>query len=344
MKGIFVNESSNLINYNLSYKFLNKNIGIDVKETYPLRNSFYISDVNNDNYVLFKIHSKEIEKYKVIFEILRKIDKNGAYVSKVYSKDGQEIFRDEDEDYIIFKLPKGNYRKWIELDFNLIKEGLIKFYNSSDGILNDLYSFNLKEDMKLLTIGDEIKTLDIYLDIIETIDKIMFYKSNVELLDKIFIENKECMKEELLEAREFFSSDEFKYYCEDSKNIRFINGNLSNRSFLFDEKECFIANFYDSSIDLFVKDIAILVGNGMFYVSNEDLSLFIKNLLKRFNYNDGFHLEVIINYLKIYNYIFKWFNEHYIQGESCKNIIIEDKIKEMDYYRQKQYSFIKEYL
>lgn len=344
MKGIFVNESSNLINYNLSYKFLNKNIGIDAKETYPLRNSFYISDVNNNNYVLFKIHRKEIEKYKVIFEILRKIDKNGAYVLNVYSKDGQEIFRDEDEYYIIFKLPKGNYRKWIELDFNLIKDSLIKFYNSSNGILNDLYNFNLKEDMKLLTIGDEIKTIDIYLDIIETIDKIIFYKLDKELLDKIFIENKEYMKEELLEAKEFFSSDEFKSYCEDSRNIRFINGNLSNRSFLFDGKECFITNFYNSSIDLFVKDIAILVGSGMFYVSNEDLRLFIKNLLKNFNYNDGFHLKVIINYLKIYNYIFKWFNEYYIQGESCKNIIIEDKIKEIDFYRRKRYSFIKEYL
>ena len=82
----------------------------------------------------------------------------------------------------------------------------------------------------------------------------------------------------------------------------------------------------------------------MFHASNQELSLFAKNLLKSFNYNEGFHLKVISNYLKIYNYIFKWFNEHYIQGESCKNIIIEDKIKEIDCYKQKQYGFIKEYL
>ena len=175
-------------------------------------------------------------------------------------------------------------------------------------------------------------------------EKIIFYKQSKSLIDDFFDKNKEYMKNELFEVREFFLSKEYKIYCEDYKNIRFINGNLSNKSFLFNEKDCFIVNFYDSSIDLFAKDIAILIGNGMFHASNEELSLFAKNLLKIFNYNDSFHLEVISNYLKIYNYIFKWFNEYYIQGESCKNIIIEDKVKEIDFYKQKQYSLIKEHL
>lgn len=340
MKEIFVNESSNLINYDLSYKFLNQNIGIDVKETYPLRNSFHISDVNNKNYILVKISNEDLEKYKIIFEILKRIRENGAYVSSVYSKDGQEIFKDDvkNEYYIIFKLPEGNYRKWAELDFNLIKESLIKFYNSSNGILNDLYNFNLKEDMKLLTMGNEIKIIDIYLDIIENINKTIFYKSDKGLLDKIFIENKEYMKEELLKGREFFSSDEFKSYCEDLRNIRFINRNLSNRSFLFNNEKCFITNFFDSSINLFTKDISIFIEKSLQHVESDKILKFIKEILKEFP-KEKIHQKVILNYMKIYNYVFRLFNEQYVQVEPHKNFTIEEKIYNLNNYKQK-YDFI----
>lgn len=336
----------NLSNYNLSYDFFYNNVGIDVQECYPSRCGFYLVDKNKNNYIFIKILYRDLSKYLIIFDILEYSKKNNANISEMYFKDDKKYFFDDvnEEYYIIFKLANGIYRKWIDFDFNSVIYRLKDFYQSSLNILNNLSNFNLKEDIKILTIGNELKLINRYFSNIENMEKIISYKQNKGLIDDFFDKNKEYMKNELFEVREFFLSKEYKIYCEDYKNIRFINGNLSNKSFLFDGKDCFIVNFYDSSIDLFEKDIAILIGNGMVHVSNEELSLFVKNLLKSFNYNDSFHLKVISNYLKIYNYIFKWFNECYIQGESYKNIVIEDKIKEIDCYKQKQYSFIKECL
>lgn len=343
---IFYNDTLNLSNYNLSYDFFYNNVGIDVQECYPSRCGFYIIDKNKNNYIFIKILYRDLSKYLIIFDILEYLKKNNANILEMYSIDGKKYFFDDvnEQYYIIFKLVNGIYKKWIDFDFNSVIYRLKDFYQSSSDILNNLSNFNLKEDIEILTIGNELKLINRYFLNIENMEKIIFYKQSKSLIDDFFDKNKEYMKNELFEVREFFLSKEYKIYCEDYKNIRFINGNLSNKSFLFNEKDCFIVNFYDSSIDLFAKDIAILIGNGMFHASNEELSLFAKNLLKIFNYNDSFHLEVISNYLKIYNYIFKWFNEYYIQGESCKNIIIEDKVKEIDFYKQKQYSLIKEHL
>ena len=72
--------------YNLSYDFLNSVIGIDVNECYPYKNGFSIIDQNGNNYLIFKILERDVEKYIQIFDvfffILILFRRSGRYFAK----------------------------------------------------------------------------------------------------------------------------------------------------------------------------------------------------------------------------------------------------------------------
>ena len=346
IKKYLINKSLNNINYNLSYDFISSCIGINAIECYPLKDGFHIIDENKKNYILVKVLKEELVKYNDVFNILDNFKNNGINVSQMYSKD-EIYFYDSinNEYYIVFDLNRGVYKKWSELEFDSIEIGLNRFYKASKNILKNLYSFNLKEDVNLLTIGNEIKLIDESLGFINNIGKVISIKENRSLEDILFEENKNYIENNLLEAREFFSSKSFKDYCEDCENIRFINGNLSNKSFLFnDNNEFLILNFKDSSIDLFVKDIAILIYRSISYVDNLSLSNFIKSILNEFKVDKLFNINIIINYLKIYDGVLKWFYNRYIQDQIYKNRSVEDKIKNIELYKEKKQNFIENYL
>lgn len=337
MRKIFCDDKLNLNNYNLSYDFLN-NIGIDAKECYPSKIGFNVVGKNKENYILVKILEKDLTRYFIIFEILKsfKICDNDLFSDKKY------FFDYENEDYyIVFKLGKGVFKKWLDINLSCILGKLNQFYKSSKNILNELYKF--ENYMEILTLGNEIKFIDKNLDIMKNIDKIIFLRESNFAVDKFFHENKNLLEVKLLEAREFFIGEKYRSYCEDYNNIRFIHGNISNKSFMFNEDKISIVNFYNSSVDLFIKDIAIFLRNSMAYFKNFELNLFVKKLLDEFKRNDEFHLQAIKHYLNIYKFIFGWFEDKYFKVEICGNII-NDKIREIDFLNRKQDDFVENYL
>lgn len=333
VENIFCDDKLSLNNYNLSYDFF-KNIGINIKECSHSKIGFNLVDENDENYSLIKILDKDLCKYNVIFEMI-KIHNKSKSLYKEY------FFDSENKDhYIIFKLGRGIFKKWNEIKLDCILNSLVQFYENSKNALNKLYKF--KNYMEILTLGNEIKFIDKKLTAIKHIDKIIFLRKGNFEIDKYFCENKNDLKIKLLEAREFFISKEFRSYCEDCKNIRFIHGNISNKSFLFNEEKISVVNFYNSSVDLFAKDIAIFIKNSINYFENFELNLFVRKLLNELNCNDEFYFKLIKNYLNIYRFIFSWFEDQYFKISSCNNI--RDKIKEIDFLNKKQDDLVKNYL
>lgn len=333
----------NLNEYNLSYDFLKIVVGIDVRECYPYKNGFFMVDQNENKYLLFKILKEDVEKYIQIFEILKNMNSSNKLIKDMYCFNGKKYFTDNstNENYIVFNYPNGEHNKWNDFDFNLIKGILIDFYNGSKDILKDYYNFNLKEDVKLLTIGDEIKSIDNYLLNIKNIEMFILYKHRKNKIDELFLENKIYMKDELREIREFFTSYKFKNYVSNYKNIRFINGNLSNKSFVFNDEKCYIANFYNASIDLFVKDIAVLSEKAIFNFNIDGFKTFLIDLLNNFEGNIKEHLEVLFNYIKLNNRMFNWFDKQYkYDYYNSNNFDLDNKIQEISVYEQNRNDFI----
>lgn len=337
MKNISNYDNLNINNYNLSYDFLN-NIGIDAMECYPSKIGFNVVDRNKENYALIKVLKEDLSKYSIIFEILNIL----KIYDNVFFRDKKYFFDDKNNDYyIIFKFGDGIFKRWYDINLDHILNRLVQFYKSSGNILNELYKF--ENYMEILTIGNEIKFIDKNLDTMKNIDKIIFLKKSNFYIDKFFYENKNFLEVKLLEAREFFVSEKYRSYCEDYKNIRFIHGNISNKSFTFNEDKISIVNFYNSSVDLFVKDIAILLKNIMEHFKNSELSLFVKKILDEFKCNDEFHLQAIKHYLNIYKFIFCWFEDQYFKICTYDGII-KDKIREVDFLNKKQDDFVENYL
>lgn len=327
----------NLNEYNLSYDFLNDVIGLNVSESYPYKNGFFTIDQNGNNYLIFKILERDVEKYIQIFDILQDINSINTSIQDMHSFMGNKYFIDKSTGhyYVVFNYPKGEYIKWIDFNSSSIKDILIDFYNGSQDILKNLYNFNLKEDLKLLTIGDEVKEIDEHLLNIQDIELFILHKYNKDRFDDLFLENKTYMKDELVKIRQFFTSSKFKNYVSNRKNIRLINGNLSNKSFIFNDGKSYIVNFYNASIDLFIKDIGILSEKMISNISIDDIKTFIMNFLSNFDGNINEHLEMLVNYIRLNNRIFKWFNNQYKNIHySSRKVDLNSKISEIHMYKQ----------
>ena len=330
----------NLNDYNLSYEFFYEQAKIRVKESFPFKNCFRIIDENDNNYLLIKISKMEVKRYNLIFEVLRFLKESNKNISEMYSIDSKKYFCDGKSYYIIFRVSSGVYNKWCNFDLNFIVNSLCDFYDGSKLILK---SSHQKNCLNLLTIGEEMKLIDKRFKDMQKIFNIISYKESLELIDETFLNYKDYVLDEMEEGRKFFLGNEFKNYCENHENIRFINGNLSNRSFLFENGKCEIVNFYSSSIDLFVKDIATFVENCLPHIESTKILIFVEEFFKKYS-NNKIHLKVLINYLKIYNYIFKCFSKYYLQSKSYKNVVISDKINEIENYKQNRDDFIKKIL
>lgn len=329
--------------YNLSYDFLNSVIGIDVNECYPYKNGFFIIDQNGNNYLIFKILERDVEKYIQIFDVLQNINSINRSIQGMHFFMGNKYFIDKSTGhyYVVFNYPNGEYIKWLDFNINSIKDILINFYNGSQDILKDLYNFNLKEDVKLLTIGDEVKEIDEYLLNIQNIEIFILHKYNKDRFDDLFLENKTYMKDELIKIRKFFTSSKFKNYVSNHKNIRFINGNLSNKSFIFNNDRSYIINFYNASIDLFIKDIGILSEKAIFNINMDEFKTFIINFLSNFEGNINEHIEMLFNYIRLNNRMFKWFNTQYKNIHySGRKVDLDSKISEIYMYKQNINDFI----
>lgn len=309
-----------LENYNLSYDFFHNDIKLKIEECYPARIGFNLIDEDKNKYIYVKANRDDIKKYFEISKILKKFKMEDSDLFGKYFFDGIDF-------YFIFKIHKGEYRKWNEFDLNLAEISLKNFYSDSKNILNN-------ENQIILTIGDEVRLIDRSLYMIESIFKIISFKSEKREIELYFIDNKNFIINELLLAKEFFLSIEYREYCENFKNIKFIHGRLSNKSFVFENGECYLTNFVNASIDLFAKDISIFLKNLMTHYDNQEL----KNFLCRFlgECDLRIHLKVIKNYLRVYKNILIWLSEKYFERGSD-----DEKFCEIISMDLKQNNFIK---
>lgn len=334
------NESLNY--YNLSYRFLHEIIGIDIRECYPFKDGYCVIDQDGENYLIFKIISNERYKFIKIYDIITYlIEGKGMEIIPMYSYKYRRYFVDESNNdyYVVFNYSNGNYKKWSDFSLDSISKTLKDFYNKSNDIIRRVYNFNLEEDLGILTIGCEVKKIDKYILRLKGIKDITEDKRNKNELDECFLLNSNYMISELMELRSFFRGSKFNSYAEDRRNIRFINGGLSNRSFIYD-KDFSIANFYKSSVDLFVKDISILIHNSILHLDHDDIVKFTFNILKDFEGRVEDHLEVLVNYLRLQNYMFKWMLEDYAYLPSLTRLDIQDKNLELCRYMDSQMKLI----
>lgn len=334
------NESMNY--YNLSYSFLHDVVGIDIRECYPVRDGYCAIDQHGRHYLIFKIASSERYRFEGIYDILRHlIEDNGTNILPMYSSKYRRCFLDEinNDYYVVFNYSGGIYKRWGDFKLEDVCPCLREFYLKSEDIIRYVYDSNLDADIGILTIGREIKKIDVCISRLRIIEDITKSKQNKNEMDKFFLSNSSYMTNELINLREFFRGSKFNAYAEDINNISFINGGLSNKSFIYDS-DYKIANFHKSSVDLFVKDIAILIHNSLLHLDYEDITRFILNILKSFRGEIEEHLEVLVNYIRLQNYMFKCILEDYTYLPSLTRMDIQNKNIELSTYMDTQTKLI----
>lgn len=324
--------------YNLTYDFLYNNLGINAIECYPTKNGFYILDSSKNSYILCKINSNEVNKYNYLFDILNLFEENNGNILGLYHKEGKSIFFDEiyNDRYVLFKY--GNYLKYNDINFTHINEALKNFYDLSEPYLYDFKNFNLIEDIKLLSIGKDVKLMEDKIEYFKIIDKISRYsKSN---MGKFLSKYGKYLIDQMIFLREFFLSSNYRKYCENYKNIRLINGSLSNRSFVVKDNNINISNFYYSSVDIFVKDLSLLIEKFIMYFDNDILLKFILEFIDNFEGDKREHLYVLKNYIMFNNSIEKVIREYYLKFDSDKQYLSESKLLEINNYVEKYNNLI----
>lgn len=334
-KNSIYDNALNCENYNLTYDFLNGVLGIDVVECYPTKYGFHILDDNEKSYMLCEINSNEIHKYNYLFDILNLFEKKCGNVLGMHTHDSKNIFYDKlnNENYVVFKC--GNYIKYSDFDFCKIENSLKNFYSLSESCLNDFKNFNLIEDIELLRVGQDFKLIGPRLERIKILNKIVEFSDDNDM--KKFL-NHHCkiLFNYLLNVREFFLSPLYKKYCENHKNIRFINGWLSNRTFAIENDKINLCNFYNSSINLFVKDLSSLIDKLIPYFGNEILFKFILNIIENFEGDKREHLKVLKNYIKFNNSLEKFFGESFLKFNCEKfQYFSESKLIELNNLNKK---------
>lgn len=329
--------SLNCKNYNLSYDFLYFILKINAVDCYPTKYGFHVSDDEKKSYIICAINSNEIQKYNHLFEILNLFEEKQGNVLGMYSHDSKNIFYDElnDENYVVFKY--GNHVKYNDFNFWKIGKSLKDFYSLSESCLKDFKNFNLVEDIEFLKVGQDIKLIEPRIKQIEISNLFikLFYNKEIK---KFLNHHCENTIKYLFEIREFFSSDFYKKYCENSKNIRFINGWLSNRSFVIQDEKIYLCNFYNSSIDLFVKDLASLIEKLIPYFDNKFLIKFILDFIEDFEGDKKEHLEVLKNYIKFNNCVENLFVANFSQFAFIdieSPYFLESKLIKFDNYIKK---------
>ncbi len=339
IKKNFINNDTLICDeYNLTYDFLYNNLGINATECYPTKNGFYILDSFKNSFILCKINFDEIKKYNYLFKVLDLFEKNNGNILGVYEKQGNNIFFDEinKHRYVLFKY--GNYLKYSYINFNEINESLKKFYNLSEVYLNNIKDFNLIEDINLLTIGRDLKVIENRIEYFKIIDSISQYSKNN--MSKFLSIYGKCLMDQNISLREFFLSDKYKKYCENFKNIRLINGWLSNRSFVVKDNNINLCNFYNSSIDIFIKDLSMFIEKLIPYFDNNILLNFILEFIDNFEGNKREHLYILKNYIMFNNSIEKIIRDYYLKFDFDKQYLSENKLLEVSNYFEKYNSLI----
>lgn len=329
--------------YNLSYSFMKNVLGIDPKECYPFKSGYIIIDQNGNNYLIFKIVYNQTYKYINIYDILKYILNKESPILEMYSFNYKRYFvdRHKNENYVLFEYSKGSYKKWEEFNLHDIFECLRDFYDSSYGILNGTYLSRSTKYSGIVTLGSECNQISRYVHKLNEIKNSISLKDSRSELDDVFLNNRDYMMNELCEINRFFGSKRFRSYMEDHNNIRFINGNLSNRSFICEDRYK-IANFYSSSIDLFIRDMSKLIYHSIFHIDHNQIKTFILDILNYFGGNRDLHIEVLINYIRLENNIFDRLLGEYICDPLHFKCIKEDKNLEFNRYIDFQRNFIDE--
>lgn len=310
---VFENAEHDLTNYDLSYDFIRSKIGIYACECYPIKNGFQIIDEDKNHYLLFRIKNNEFYKYKVVYNVLEKLKNKNTNILSMYSANNEKYFFDSEcgDWYLVFNFGNGNFKKFNEFKISDIKYNLKNFYNSSKEIL--------KISDKFSNYKNEIRIIDNCVNDILRIEKIISLGCRENLHRMPYLNYKESIIENLDKARKFFLSKEYVYYYDDVENLRFIHGNLSNKSFIYENEKYFLGNFLNLSVGSVIEDISILITNMRYEIETKDLENILRELILDFDFKKDFHMKTLLNYLVIHSSIRgKYFSNEDFENDNLK--------------------------
>ncbi len=337
--GIIEDERFDLCKYNLSYDFIYDTVGLHALECYPVRGGFQIIDEHKCNYFLTKVSNENFKRYRHIHSILKSLKNKNVDILDIYSRyDGEYIFGDEyGEQYLIFELGSGVYKKHHEFNLFDVSNSIKNFYEASGNCTLDYDYINyFSDDM------NEIDIINNHIKNLNKVDKIISLKYSKDCFDLNYDVSREIIFERLYFAKDFFSSEEYISFFGDPKNLKFIHGNLSNRSFIYQNNDCLLSNFLNSSMGLIIKDISILVINMEYNIDIVDLINFTRLLIPDFDINMRFYKRAILSYLNIYNSTFKLINGKYLCNVGSQNMVMtNEKLDEFKNYNTKLNDFVK---